>query len=83
MIFTIGKIEVYEKYLASDNNAAKRRGGSVWETYDGAFAYLTRVNLIGEFKVYGVDADWEKDTKSERGADGWKVLRKNATLIKV
>ena len=83
MIYTIGKINVYEKYIASDADAAKRKGGSVWETYNEAFLYAFRSNILNEFKVYGVDADWVKDTKSERGAMGWRALKRNAKLIKV
>jgi len=83
MIYTLGRIDVYEKYMASDPNAAKRKGGSVWETYDKVFAYLYMGTLHDDFKIYGVEADWNDDTEFEEGAEGWRALKRNAKLIKL
>jgi len=81
MIFTIGKKEIYEKYIDEDENAAKAAGGSVWRFWKDALAYLERTKQEGEFEVYAVDADWRDDT-IDTGKE-WNSLTRDAKLLRV
>ena len=88
MIFTLGKMSIYESYILNDENAAKKGrgffedgsyycGGSVWKTQEETSKFLQE-----GFAVYGVLADWEKDTEiSKDGA--WNDLLIDAKLIKI
>lgn len=73
MIYTIGRTEVYEKLFVSTPGVKKLGrdmnykgcpdypdgypGGCVWETREKAQQYCP-----GDYSVYGVQADWIKDT---------------------
>ena len=61
MIYTVGKVEIYEAYMDRDPDAAKGISGSVWETFEEAKAY--RDLRAPAFRLYGVEADWENDAK--------------------
>lgn len=89
MIFTIGREDIYEDYIKNDKNAAKRKGGRVWETFKDAQNYCNETNDIISFKlpsyifqVYGVDADWELDTEIEKDVS-YRSLKRDAKLIKI
>lgn len=78
MIYTIGKKVLYESYFESQEHPMKGVGGSVWKTEEEA-----QVHCSSGYKVYGVFANWETDTKpSENGGD-WHDLLINAELIKL
>lgn len=82
MIYTVGKTEVYEDYMAKDKNPEKAKGGSVWRTRDDARGYLLESKQDKTFSVYGVEADWEKDT--EPTLEGkWRALTRKARLVKL
>lgn len=76
MIFTVGKASVYDPYLTSDPDAAKRKGGSVWQTREEAQVWA---DMNPGYKVYGVEADWMRDTISK--GDYFHDLTRNAKLI--
>ena len=78
MLYTVGKRDVYEKYIATDKNARKGIGGSVWKSKSEA-----QKHCESDFKVYGIEADWEKDTKLDVNGNGWHELIVNALLIKL
>lgn len=86
MIYTIGKKDIYEPYIANDPNAAKRAGGSVWKTYEEVSDYKTWAKLE-DYDIYGIDADWEMDTHipidSEDRVGDFRSLKRNAKLIKL
>lgn len=80
LIYTIGYTKSYEKALAEDPNVTKTgkrgpgvlkdypegyEGGSVWETYKEALKYCPE-----GYSVYGVLADWNKDTEPNPKGDG-------------
>jgi hypothetical protein len=79
MIFTLGNFQSYEKYFQEQGTPQKGIGGSVWLTYDEAHAARQ-----GNFKyqIYGVLADWEKDTEPSKEGD-WHDLLVNADLVRL
>jgi len=79
MLYTIGKIEVYREYMNRDPEAAKGITGSVWLTFEGAKAY--RDEKASTFGLYGVEADWDADTK-EIGEE-FRYLTKSGKLVRV
>ena len=85
MIYTVGKTEVYEDYMAKDKNPEKAKGGSVWRTKDDARGYLFSTKQDKTFSVYGIEADWEKDTEAVQGdpPPTWRALTKSAKLVKL
>lgn len=69
MIYTVGKEELYELYFYKQGSPRKMGrtdtypGGSVWKTKEEAEKFCKE-----GYKVYGVEADWDRDTeKSENG----------------
>jgi hypothetical protein len=83
MIYTIGLKSSYEKYISEQGVPKKlgRRedycGGSVWRTYEEAELFAK-----DGFCVYGVLADWEKDTI--RSIDGnWNDLLVDSIIVKL
>lgn len=83
MIFTIGKKEIYEKYIDDDPDPRKAVGGSVWKFHKDAKAHLAASDDRDEFDVYAVDADWDKDTMQEEDGVAWRSLTRAAKLLKV
>jgi len=88
MIFTVGKISVYEPYIRDDENPRKLGrddtdyiGGSVWKSFEEAHSYLEKSELIGIYRVYGVLADWDKDTEPSQSA--WNNLLVSSRLVKI
>src|SRR4030042_4677086 len=65
MIYTIGHIESYKQYFAEQHpegplkkgRTSDYSGGSVWKTVGEAAE-----NCPENYSVYGVEADWDKDT---------------------
>jgi hypothetical protein len=96
VIFTIGRTEAYEETFRlqytpeklgriADPNLLKTlgikesyySGGSVWKTPEDA-----KKNCPSDYSVYGVLADWDKDTEPSREGD-WNDLLKTSILIKI
>jgi hypothetical protein len=83
MIYTIGHYRNYEKMLVDIPNLKKAIGGSVWKTHYDALRYLTLCE-IQDFEIYGVEADWEKDTQTDLSSDNqWHELLVEAKIIKL
>lgn len=82
LIYTVGKTEVYEDYLAKDKHPEKAKGGSVWRTKDDARGYLLKTKQDKTFSVYGIEADWDKDTEPTLEGQ-WRALTRKAWLIKL
>ena len=61
MLYTIGDKQYYDKYIDEDEEAQVGLGQSVWLTYDEAKNYRDVHNP--EYEIYGVLADWMKDTR--------------------
>ena len=68
MIYTIGKTCLYQQFFIEQGTPQKKgrtkdySGGSVWATYEDAKQFLPR-----GYSVYGVLAEWDKDTIWEEG----------------
>lgn len=82
LIYTVGKTEVYGDYMAKDKNPEKAKGGSVWRTRDDARGYLLETKQDKTFSVYGIEADWDKDTEPTLEGQ-WRALTRKARLIKL
>ncbi len=81
MIYTVGIRINYDNYIATDPNAAKAAGGSVWKTLKEIEKYLRESNQAALYAAYGVEADWDKDTEpvATEGAN-WRSLTRDAKL---
>lgn len=82
MIYTVGNRLAYNQYFKELKEVEKAAGGSVWKTFDDVATYLSRITHAGQYEIFGVEADWEKDTIDLEGAS-WNALTKNAKLIKL
>jgi len=75
MIFTIGKTEYYERYFREQDCPRKLgktndyEGGSVWKTREEAQKFCPE-----GYSVYGVEADWGKDTEPNENGDYHNLL---------
>lgn len=69
MIYTIGHTESYERYFQEQQPDGPMKkgqrenypGGSVWKFYKDAFKMCPE-----NYSVYGVLADWDNDTESNK-----------------
>lgn len=84
MIYTIGHKESYERYFEEQGTPRKlgrtnnHSGGSVWKTKEEA-QKACDINI--GFAVYGVIADWDKDTVPT--LDPWNELLITSELCKI
>lgn len=82
MIYTIGHTENYERYFEEQGTPQKLgrtadyAGGSVWKTQEEA-----QRGCPDGYSVYGVLADWEKDTAPT--VNDWNDLLVTSDLCKV
>ncbi len=82
MIYTIGHKKSYEQYFEEDALPKKKgkdvdyEGGSVFLTIEAATKYCPE-----NYDIYGVDADWEKDT--ENIGEEYNALLVDSKLIKL
>ncbi len=92
MIYTVGLIEEYEKRI-DDGTAIKLgrgkdgfgkpyAGGWVWKTPEDARRYLFERNSLSSRRVYGVIADWDRDTYIVPGAPT-RCLKVNAKIVRL
>ena len=90
MIFTLGHTESYERYFREQGTPKKLgrnksyEGGTVWETQAEAQKYVNICCPDG-YSVYGVEADWDKDTIIDiiLYADKTRSLKRTSKLVKV
>jgi len=83
MIYTLGLTESYERYFKEQSEPHKAVGGSVWRTEAEVEAFKRRRPLwLSDYSIYGVEADWERDTKPVEGAS-WHELTRDAKLVKL
>jgi len=91
IIFTIGYREAYQKLFRESREQDKLpvklgrgggyQGGSVWRTSAEAQKYLDD-RYMHDYSVYGVEADWDKDTVPNPYAPFNNLIR-NATLVEL
>ncbi len=84
MLYTIGRTEAYERYfdtlpdLKKSGRESDYPGGSVWRTRTEAETYAA---TLSGYSVYGVIADWDRDTVPS--ADGsWHDLLVDSLLVR-
>lgn len=84
MIYTVGHRESYERYLREQGPQCFKRGtrpdypgGSVWRTREEAERRAPE-----GYAVYGIDADWEKDTIPS-AIGPWHDLVRDARIVRV
>ena len=93
MIYCLGKIDVYVPYIKTstpedpamkggrnpdykdENHPNGYVGGSVWRTKEDAEKFL-----VAGYAVFGVKADWEKDTEKSKDGD-WHDLLVDSELV--
>jgi len=87
MLYTLGHKESYERYFKEQGCPQKRgcgsledgsfcEGGTVWRTKEDAAKHLA-----DDFALYGVIADWEKDTYD--APSGFRALLVSSLLVKL
>ncbi len=91
MIYTIGYAEHYEKQFKESEAQGKPlikigrtidyNGGSVWRTREEAQSYLDGRGMH-EYSVYGVLADWDRDTEGNK-YHSFNNLLVNSELVKI
>lgn len=81
MIYCIGLTVRYEAALAGAATPVKRggdagyAGGWVWETAADAWRFIAANGLTFTHSVYGLGADWERDTATVDGHSYRRLLR--------
>lgn len=80
IIYTIGKADVYWNNIrqTAPDPVYKLEGGSVWRTKEEAQACADHND---GFAVFGVFADWKKDTYLDRPNDSFHTLNRNAEIV--
>lgn len=78
MLFTVGITENYDRYLIENSSLEKAVGGSVWNSYAEAQAFC-----LPNQSVYGILADWEKDTIPNKEGGDWHDLTIQAKIVPV
>ena len=83
LIFTIGHTESYERAFRDRPEGLQKKGrtrgypgGSVWNSYDEAFLHRSP-----GYSVYGIIADWNRDTEKSEGND-WNDLLVDSKLVR-
>jgi len=69
MVYTVGRIDIYEPYLDSDPDAAKGKTGTVWKDYESVKRFCAARSGMINFKIYLVEADWDNDTEEVPGEE--------------
>lgn len=90
MIYTLTTHSAYSRDLASHGRPMKKGavpeegypGGSVWQTREEAEAFVNhRSTCETPLVVYGVAADWQRDTRPSIEKGAWHDLLRHADLI--
>lgn len=79
----LGKIEPGGKDPVGNIYENGYEGGAVFETEMKARIYLSLATDCEGYDVYGVNADWEKDTYQAEPEEPFRSLLRNAKLIKL
>ncbi len=88
MIYCIGLTVRYEAALAGPSAPVKRgsgadyAGGWVWETVAGAERFIAMNGLTATHTVYGLAADWQRDTEAIAG-EPYRRLTRDAEVVRV
>jgi hypothetical protein len=92
VIYTVGLIDKYERQIDEgtaiklgsgvDEFGRAYPGGWVWPTAEAAYAYLVARNSTHNRRVYGVMAEWERDTAVVAGQPT-RCLTRNALVVRL
>ena len=83
LIYTLGRKSIYDPLFGRPRKPMKGKGGSVWETHGDAEAYRMCMREKREYGVYGVVADWDRDTKPTGKDAPYRDLNRDATLVQL
>lgn len=80
MIYTLGKISIYEPLLAQRRIRKLGKRGD----YPGGCVYRTHAEALTscpeEYRVYGLLADWDRDTYED--CNGKRSLLRNSRIVR-
>jgi hypothetical protein len=87
-VFTVGNEERYDKGLKKYGKLMEKTGrrpdyagGFAVQTADDASRLIEEMGKTGEWAVYELDADWDKDTTpSDNG--WWHALLRDSTILR-
>lgn len=88
MIYCIGLTARYEAALAGPSAPVKRGGGAdyaggwVWETVAAAERFIAMNGLTATHSVYGLAADWNRDTAAVAG-ESYRRLVSDAEVLRI
>ncbi len=92
MIYCVGLTYKYDRDLAkgpvvkrgphTQPDGSRYDGGSVWRTAEEAKAFLVEKKTAMIRSVYGVDADWDRDTTEAPGKP-YRLLLRDATIVRL
>ena len=80
MIYCIGLTARYEAAFTGPTAPVKRGGGAdyaggwVWQTVAGAERFIAVNGLTATHSVYGLGADWDRDTEAVAGQPYRRLL---------
>ncbi len=81
MLFTIYHAREYSEDLAKNPNLFKKKGDSVWKTFEEAKKYAGAGDC---YLVLGVEADWIKDTTyAKSNLVNFKRLTRDCKIVKI
>jgi len=89
MIFTVGHTESYERYFREQiywdgtgptklGRTGDYPGGSVWKTFEEAKSHCPT-----NYSVYGVEADWDRDTVLLKDDDSGRSLLVTSPIVRL
>lgn len=81
MLYTIYHHRDYSEDLAKNSSLTVKKGASVWQTFENAKKYAGAGDC---YLVFGVDADWKKDTTwAKSQLVNFRLLTKECKIIKI
>jgi len=82
--YVLGQQEVFDKYMRKWRDFSVTHGATVFKDEISAVWYHRQMRkkgkLVSGFTVYGVEADWEKDTLPVEG-EIWRELKRSAKVF--
>lgn len=82
MIYTIGHRQSYLDAIADHGVIVKMPGGYAFNTIDDALRRIEEENEVGNWCVWGLEADWCYDTEPDP-TGWWHLLNKEANIIQL
>ena len=96
MSYTFGRTTAYNEHIRTSQDPRKLGkqdgypGGAAWRTRAEAQQYINRLPdkfcpdwHARDFSVYGIEADWDHDTYQHDAAEPWRLLKRDARLVRL